>query len=124
MPFDSTQQAAVIKVLGEKITQPCPACNLFRRQLMPEMYVFPAFAPVKNPLDAYSDYAGTLRSLAEFPTKKMPPPGYARPSEHAPPAMPCVSVICTNCGFTEFYNIHILGVADALKIPKPGVPLG
>ena len=33
-------------------------------------------------------------------------------------------VICMNCGFTEFYNVHVLGVAEFLNVPKPGVPLG
>jgi predicted nucleic-acid-binding Zn-ribbon protein len=38
--------------------------------------------------------------------------------------MPCIAVLCTNCGYMEFYNVHVLGIAGALGVPNPGVPIG
>jgi hypothetical protein len=36
----------------------------------------------------------------------------------------CVTAICTNCGAMTFMNVHVLGIAEALGIPKPGTGEG
>jgi len=47
--------------------------------------------------------------------------GYLFPK--IPLVLPCVVTVCQNCGFVEHYNIHVLGLAEALDMPPAGSPL-
>jgi hypothetical protein len=53
-----------------------------------------------------------------------PPFTYYDAGMSQPKGMPCIAVVCGNCGYTEFYNVHALGVASLLGVPNPGVPIG
>jgi hypothetical protein len=33
---------------------------------------------------------------------------------------PTVVLTCSNCANTQFYNVHVLGLAKELNIPPPG----
>ena len=107
MPFNQNQESAVIKALGEKITQPCPACAKSMRQLIPDLYLFQLHTSIQKPV--YRALEGARRSAT------MPPPGTITSGLTA---LPSVVVVCGNCGFTEFYNVHRLGVAVELGLPE------
>jgi hypothetical protein len=109
MPFSPEQQFKVIETLGQKLRTNCPGCDQRRRQLMPDLVLF-----------QIHQQPATLQGLAWGNRSTMPPPG----SYFVSPTLPCVVVICENCGFTEFYNVHRLGIAGVLNVPDPGVPLG
>ena len=113
MSFSQDQEQAVIKALGEKLAKNCPACDKAQRQLMPDLIIFTLQS---------SPPRGTVRvgPGGRTTTITMPHPGTVSMS----PSLPCIVVICGNCGFTEFYNVHRLGVAAALNVPDPGVPIG
>jgi len=104
MAFTSEQQQKITDKLGVKIAQPCPGCGQNMRRLIPELVSLTTSpTPVQIPLNALYWGRG-----------KMPPPPFQ------PSFLPCIVVLCMNCGFTELYNVHILGVADVLGIPPPG----
>jgi hypothetical protein len=111
MSFSQQQEQTVIKALGEKLANNCPACDKAQRELMPDLMLF---------LLQSTPPRGTIHTGARTTTITMPPPGTVSMS----PSLPCVVVICGNCGFTEFYNVHRLGVAAALGVPEPGVAIG
>lgn len=112
MPFNQNQEAVIIKALGDKITQPCPACDRIMRQLIPDLYLFQLHTTIQKPI--FRTTPGGQKSVI------MPPPGTITSGINA---LPSVVVVCGNCGFTEFYNVHRLGVAGVLGLPDPGVPL-
>jgi hypothetical protein len=37
--------------------------------------------------------------------------------------LPCVVVVCMNCGRTQFFNVHILGLGSELGFPEAGEAL-
>jgi len=111
MSFSQSQEQAVIKALTDKLAKNCPACDKAQRQLMPDLMLF-QLQP-SAPKGTYRMLPGGISQLT------MPPPGTVPVA-----ALPSVVVICGNCGFTEFYNVHRLGVSAALDIPDPGVPIG
>jgi hypothetical protein len=37
--------------------------------------------------------------------------------------LPSVVAVCKVCGFTAFFNIHVLGLSEILGFPPAGVPL-
>jgi hypothetical protein len=37
--------------------------------------------------------------------------------------LPCVIVVCRNCGATYFFNVHALGIAGLVGVPPPGEPI-
>src|ERR1039457_2555313 len=117
MPFTLAQQKEILAALVTKAKQACVGCGEHHRQLQPDLFLFssrPTLPTVLTPPPS------TAWDAFQPPPKwPMPPPGWAAPS-----ALPCIAVICMNCGFTEFYNVHVLGVAAILGIPGPGVPLG
>ena len=128
MPFDEAQKQKIVSALGAKIKNPCPTCGLHQRQFFPELMVFSlAVSPPPR------------RSVLSVP---IPPLGVPHPNRttltvgdlmasigsNAPApgavALPCILVTCMNCGFTEFYNVHVLGIAEGLGVPPGGGPLG
>ena len=114
MPFTPEQAAAIVAALDSKITQPCGGCGKFQRRFLPDLLLF-SFQPQTPSLYGSNPYR--VRSAAELYGKRdMPPPGTSDP----PSALPCIAVVCTNCGHTEFYNVHALGVAQVLGIQALG----
>jgi hypothetical protein len=37
--------------------------------------------------------------------------------------MPCLALICNNCGLIQIHNVHVLGLAEVMGIPNPGEAL-
>jgi hypothetical protein len=128
MAFTKVQEDAITSALALKIKGPCPICQIHKRQLMPDVMLL-SFQP-ERPIGQWSGLWGgptpSNKTNPNFPfpqTPMMPPPG--TPTGGTTQfTVPCVLVVCMNCGHTEFYNAHVLGVAKALNIPDPGVPLG
>jgi hypothetical protein len=110
MAFTKAQEDQVVLALAQKIHRPCPSCNTDQRRIVTNLYVFnlykardtPALSTIGFLTDAFRAHNEEMQ-LAD--------------------ALPCVVVTCMNCGLTEFYNAHVLGVAAVLGIPPPGVPL-
>src|SRR5579871_596830 len=131
MAFLSYQLERVKSALSSKLSTACPGCNLpGRRQVMPDLFLFvshtPYPPPPPNPYKVPSPPPGSPASI--LGRLRRIPPGLANPTMPPPGAtpstMPCVVTVCTNCGFTEFYNVHVLGVASDLGVPPPGDFLG
>jgi len=40
------------------------------------------------------------------------------------PSLPCVPIICATCGYTQLYNVFVLGIAEALGLRRPGAVIG
>ena len=135
MPFTTDQQERITAALRDKLKGPCPSCGQFMRQFFPELMVFfIAVTPPRHSAPNFFAKVGadtikkptSLRDLFSntYPdnTKKqsLDPPAPGTPTA----AVPCIITTCMNCGFTEFYNVHVLGIADALGIPPGGGPFG
>ena len=94
------------------------------RQLLPDLVLFPLSsgppAPILKALNALSS------SLRQSPNAMAMPPSAPLSAPFTPTstALPSVVVICGNCGYTEFYNVHTLGIADVLGIYSKVVPHG
>jgi hypothetical protein len=124
MPFTPQQMQGVARILGEKIKHGCPSCGeMNRRSLVPELYVLSSYVrpPVGlflKDLNPYSSEAvpGGLETIGNI---------YQQSHQPLPPQLsaPCVMTVCTNCGFTELYNIHVLALAELLNVPAPGTSL-
>jgi hypothetical protein len=113
------QQDQVIKKIASTIKKSCPSCDLLgKRQLVPEVYLVNAMITNPPPPTPRPHPGMTLAEAARLSAS--PPPALIQ----YPNVMPCVSTICSNCGYVEFYNVHRLGLAEALTIPPPGVPIG
>lgn len=109
MPFTQDQRNAVVRTLDQKIKTSCPGCGERMREAMPNLALFPVFTvPGPSTLAGLAAYQG----IGGSPTFTPPPKQEG--------TMPCVVVVCRNCGFTEFYNIHILGLSLILGIPAAG----
>jgi hypothetical protein len=37
--------------------------------------------------------------------------------------LPSIAVVCITCGFTGLFNVHALGLAEILGLPKGGEPM-
>jgi hypothetical protein len=110
MAFTPQQVGQILRVLGLKVTQPCPSCaQIQKRQIVSELFLLTAIrTPATAPVTALSTLAA-MGAPTNIPA--------------APQSLPCISTICTNCGFTELYNVHVLGLAAALGVPPPGAPI-
>ncbi len=117
----------VARILGEKIKNPCPSCGeMNRRSLIPDLYVLSSY--VRPSIGAFY---GDLYPVTLGPIPPPPKPsgtigaamGPVPPQVTPQSSAPCVMTVCTNCGFTELYNIHVLALAELLNVPAPGTPL-
>jgi hypothetical protein len=129
MPFTPEQMQGVGRILSEKIKESCPSCGESnRRSLVPELYVLSSY--VRPSLATFFGDMYPPVTLGP-PLKPRPQSGTIGeammghvPQQPAPPSSaPCVMTVCTNCGFTELYNIHVLALAQLLNVPAPGTPL-
>jgi len=84
------QLERIREALNQKILRPCPVCGQ------------------ESTRTIYDDYH--MLSLSVSPTT----------TQLAQNVIPCVVVVCSNCGFVELHNVHVLGLAEVLGIPKPG----
>lgn len=96
MPFTAIQQQKIISALDSKVTLACASCGQSRRQLIPDLL----------PIHLQGD---SIKGLEAF--------------RLGPITLPSIAVVCGNCGRTEIYNVHALGVAADLGIPPPGSPV-
>ncbi len=106
MPFTPEQQSQIVEVISSKVLHACPSCGKGPRSLVPELVLF-SFAAMGSP-PTWSPQMGTSGGMFAAATA----------------VLPCVCLTCMNCGFAQFFNVHIIGVAAKLGIPAPGVPLG
>jgi len=118
MGFSNVQVDAILKAFTEKIKQPCPACaELNRRQLVGDVFMIPGGYQPVHPM-------GIARAAAIMSGTSIPPTQIVNMIPEPSITIPALCLTCTNCGFTEFYNIHVLGLANVLNIPTAGNPLG
>jgi hypothetical protein len=99
MAFTESQQAQIKDALGKKLAGGCPICGQFARQLIPDLFAFPA----QRPSSYQKPSLQTLIATGQF----------------VPYSWPCILVACGNCGFSEFYNVHLLGLQNILNMPDP-----
>src|SRR5216683_6648483 len=136
MAFTEEQQQHVIRALDAKITQPCPSCGQKNRQLIPELLMLPLQPPLPTLATIPRPWLSneSIMPPPRFPQGQVPkiptppPSGYVRmppppppPPLNIPVVLPCVVVVCLNCGNTDLYNVHVLGVAELLGVHPPGV---
>jgi hypothetical protein len=81
---------------------------------MPEVYLFSGWIP--RPVVAHTQLSDLLGSSSDrgFVPGAPPPDSLT---------IPCVCFVCRNCGDVGFFNVHVLGLADALGIPRAGKPI-
>lgn len=122
MPFTLQQTQEITRVLSDKIKQGCPSCGeANRRSLVPELYVLSSYVKPSishffgdlSPVSLGPKPLGSLSDIVSGPLSQPQPQSSA----------PCVMTVCSNCGFTELYNIHVLALAQLLNVPAPGTPL-
>ena len=70
--------------------------------------------PICAGTDLYLVNRVTLLPLCDPPFEWLDPPAL----------MPCIAVNCKNCGFVSLFNVHTLGIAEAVGVPPPGKPIG
>src|SRR4051794_16290317 len=93
--FTSEQTQKIIEALNQKLKGFCPGCSKHRTfQLMTDGIVY---MPVTQPP------LGGLATL--YPTNYQLYPGL--PNRN----LPCVALICTNCGFLQFHSAVQLGLS-------------
>ena len=126
MQFNTVQLAVIAKALGAKVKMPCPSCTQpNKRQLMPDVLLL-SFRPQEDPaVERWRTYneaaSGSMRAaMAAQPPRMLP----GTPTGPVQFSLPCVVTTCMNCGYTEMYNVHVLGIGRELGLPDPGVPLG
>lgn len=122
MSFTQTQMNEVSRVLGAKIVRPCPSCGLNgTRKVVNGLVLTPTFAaPSPGYLAAMLALGGKAKHTS--PTEQLlsgykPVPQLSRTETGM---LPCVSTVCDNCGHTEMYSVHTLGLASILNVPPPG----
>ena len=98
--FTDEQLKAVAAALEEKAKDICPICASTQMSVIPGIAMIPVYGPVGP--------AGEPRPFI-FPSPEV--------------VLPNIAVLCVNCGFTELFNVHVLGVAEILNLPKGGEPL-
>jgi|SRR5579862_5249923 len=128
MPFTPEQDQAIGKALGEKVKSPCPSCGQFRRSYLPDLVLFPLYAgPPPAVLRLFNTIAERKKAtnvgemMQNLGQRSQP---HSVPYKPTATAVPSIVVVCGNCGFMEFYNVHALGVANALGIFSSVVPHG
>ena len=120
MPFNTDQLAIIATALGGKVKMPCPSCSQpNKRQLMPDMLLL-SFRPDPNPIAQWGTPSWVGPASGRMNVPMMP----GIPTGPVQFALPCVVTVCMNCGYTEMYNVHVLGIGKELGVPDPGVPLG
>jgi|SRR5450759_5610816 hypothetical protein len=112
MAFSQEQYQLIANALQSKANRFCPACGVRSWAIQTEGLV-----------------SLQIQTYRTQPVVKMPwtppaPPG--TPPQFVPiigpggPMLPCIVVVCTNCGLTQLHNVFTLGVAAALGIPAGG----
>lgn len=136
MPFSPLQVEKITAALNSKIKKPCPECEQSgMRRLLSDVVLFSFYSvpyiPASTPSPPTSVWQMGKTPPPPYPTSNQPnmggstagallSPPYRRMTEPPLPllptnqALPCIVLVCGNCGFTEFYNIHVLGVAGVL----------
>jgi hypothetical protein len=84
---------AIIKRLEEKTKDVCPRCQKTTMVVMPGITLIPLAYPTHL-------YFTNPHGL-----------------------IPCITVMCAECGRLDFFNVHILGLAQELGVPTPGFPI-
>lgn len=112
MPFTPDQFQAIYMVLSARVIQVCPSCGqAHKREIQQELFLIPGQTrPSLDPARTYS------------PPGQQTVAGVSRPLT-ANYVVPCVMATCTNCGLTELYNVHTLGIAAILGVPPAGTPI-
>jgi len=111
MPFDPSQQNRIIETLNPKLVNPCPVCaQKGTRQLQSDLTLITLSNPIQQPAQQPSKWGLEKGLLGIYRVKEMPPPGTVDlTSLPVPPTvLPCVVLICMNCGHTELFNVHVL----------------
>jgi hypothetical protein len=95
------------------------------RQFLQDVYPLTAITPATPVSTPYGRYRSASERLTDFHQPSIWELARASNTPVSEPvALPCIATVCMNCGFTEFYNVHVLGLAEVLGIPKAGSPIG
>lgn len=114
MALTQPQQELIASALRTKISKPCPSCGEpNKRQLMPHLAIVKMY-------DGGTDLTPTKNAFLNFARSQAPRVLPTSPVSAFPAGISC----CTNCGFVELYNLHVLGIASELGLPDAGVPIG
>jgi len=112
MPFTPEQFQAIYQALSAKVIQACPSCGqAHKREIQQELFLIPG--QTRPPLDPSRTYSVPSQQIA-VGTSTIFTASYV---------VPCVMSTCTNCGMTELYNVHTLGIAAIVGVPPAGTPL-
>src|SRR5260370_274578 len=109
--FDADQTRAILAALHGRVVQPCPSCGQKARSLIPEVVFFTAGATFTPPPPSTTfTYPSNKNSPTPAFAATFPPTG---PPTLYPTAtvIPCICLVCSNCGNMDFLNIHVLGLA-------------
>jgi hypothetical protein len=105
--FTAEQTQKIIEALNKKLKGFCPGCSLARTfQLVTDGIVY---MPVHAP-PAILGIAATLYSNTPttYPSAYL---GFPKGN------LPCVALVCTNCGFLQFHNLVALGLGGLIGMP-------
>src|SRR5215469_11266518 len=96
MPFTAEQSEKILQALQQKRKRPpwCPSCGEYKWAIVDGLVYFPLAEPPLSPSIAATRSTGR--------------------------ALPSIATVCQQCGYTNFYNVFWLGVADILGM-NPGV---
>lgn len=89
MPLTSEQIVKVKEVLDSKLRHACSSCGLENRWVV-------------------------MPGISLIPTIS-----HVELNAPAENIIPAILVVCSNCGLTQTYNIHVLGLAQVLGVPDP-----
>jgi len=110
MAFTEKQEKDVVEKLNAKVTMPCAGCGRTgTRKVVTELFglQLSTLSPA-----IMSGLASAMMSGKMNPA--IPP---VQPFS-IPATLPCIVLLCMNCGLTGLYNVHVLGVAEILGIPS------
>lgn len=82
----------VVEVLTEKVPAKCPFCGHDDIDVQNMMALVPLYSGLAFPLIPANAHG----------------------------IMPSLVCVCKNCGNTQLYNIHVLGLAEELGVPPAG----
>jgi hypothetical protein len=114
--FTQEQQRRIIEVLGQKLRH-CSGCGKLQTlQLVTDGIIY---MPVTQPLTYPDTY---IRSYPDSSAGSYALPAFAPPTFQGR-NLPCIALLCSNCGHLQFHSVLQLGLGAVLGVLPPTAPL-